>query len=126
QGWPQARHRSGARSPCLDAVAMPSGGIEPCAGSRLSPHASRMRAGKTMASSRRRLVPRTHAAKRNAIRGPAHQASPRLRSADDDARADADAVVEVDDVLVQHADAAGGHGPPDRVRLVRAVDAVER
>src|SRR5881394_1306140 len=40
--------------------------------------------------------------------------------------ADLDLFVEVDDVLVAHADAAGRHRMSDRPRLVGAVDAVER
>src|SRR3954470_17906261 len=40
--------------------------------------------------------------------------------------ADLDLLVEVDDVLVAHADAAGRHRLSDRPRLVGAVDAVER
>src|SRR5947207_291696 len=40
--------------------------------------------------------------------------------------ADPDAVVEVDDVLVAHADAAGGDRGADGPRFVRAMNAVER
>src|SRR5258707_13929853 len=47
-------------------------------------------------------------------------------SEDDHLRADLDPVVEVDHVLVEHADAARRYRVADRVRLVRAVDAVER
>src|SRR5882672_7338412 len=43
-----------------------------------------------------------------------------------DLGADLDAAVEVDDVLIAHADAARGHLRADGPGLVRAVDAVER
>src|SRR5436190_13785712 len=43
----------------------------------------------------------------------------------DDSRADRHAIVEIDDILIAHAEAAGGHRLPDRLRLVRAVDAVQ-
>ena len=43
-----------------------------------------------------------------------------------DPGADPGAAVEVDDVVVGHADAAGRHRLADRVGLVRAVDAIER
>jgi hypothetical protein len=42
----------------------------------------------------------------------------------DDRRADRNAVVEVDYILIAHTEAAEGHRLPDRLRLVRAVDAV--
>ena len=42
----------------------------------------------------------------------------------DDRRADRYTVVEVDYILIAHAEAAGGHRLPYRLRLVRAVDAV--
>src|SRR5687767_7850663 len=44
----------------------------------------------------------------------------------DDTRAERNALVEVDGVLVDHADAAGRHARADRPRLRRPVDAVER
>src|ERR1700758_45272 len=40
--------------------------------------------------------------------------------------ADGDAIIEVDHVLIGHAEAAGGHSLPDGLGLVGAVDAVER
>src|SRR5918993_5716369 len=45
---------------------------------------------------------------------------------DDDAGAHAHAAVEVDYIRIRHPDAARGHRLADRVRLVRAVDAVQR
>src|SRR4051794_25988664 len=49
----------------------------------------------------------------------------RALAQDDDFGADLHTVVEVDHVLVEHADAARRHRLADRLRLVRAVDAVE-
>ena len=40
--------------------------------------------------------------------------------------ADRDAVIEVGDVVIGHAEAAGRHRLADRLRLVGAVDAVQR
>src|SRR5277367_4842649 len=40
--------------------------------------------------------------------------------------ADRDAAVEIGDVLVGHAEAAGGYGVTDRFGFVRAVNAIER
>src|SRR5436305_13413183 len=58
--------------------------------------------------------------------GPFHPAG-RPRSAHHNhARSDAHAIVKVDYVIVGHADAAGRHRLSDRLRLVRAMDAVER
>ena len=45
---------------------------------------------------------------------------------DDDARADLDAVVKIDDVVIGHPDASRRDRLTDRIRLVRAMDAVER
>src|SRR4026208_1860115 len=50
----------------------------------------------------------------------------RRRSPHDDLGADGDATVEVDDVLVEKADAARGDVATDGAGLVGAVDAVER
>src|SRR2546423_4612999 len=44
----------------------------------------------------------------------------------DHRRSDRDAIVEVHDVLIGHPEAARGHRLADGLRLVRAVDAVER
>jgi hypothetical protein len=44
----------------------------------------------------------------------------------DDRRADTYAGVEIDDILIHHADAAGRNGLADGMRLVGAVDAVKR
>src|SRR6266576_4997794 len=41
-------------------------------------------------------------------------------------RPDEDAAIEVGDVLIGHAEAAGGDRLSDRLRLVRAVNAIER
>src|ERR1700744_3944099 len=49
-----------------------------------------------------------------------------LRSDHDHARTDLDATVQVDHVLVAHADAAGRDRAADRPGLVGAVDAVDR
>src|SRR4051812_47820166 len=46
--------------------------------------------------------------------------------ADDDLRVQGNSVVKVDDVDVAHPDAARGHRMADLLRLVRAVDAIER
>src|SRR5579862_2393679 len=40
--------------------------------------------------------------------------------------ADRDTIIEIDHVLIGHAEAAGGDGLSDRLRLVGAVDAIER
>ena len=69
---------------------------------------------------------------KNAKKGPA-QGRPRWRirrgarsAHHDDLRADLHAAVEVDHVVVEQAEAARRHRLSDRLRLVRAVDAVER
>src|SRR5580692_3845276 len=54
------------------------------------------------------------------------QINRRCRSDDDDPRADIDAAVEVDHVLVAHPDAAGRHVGADGPGFVGAVNAVER
>src|SRR5690606_26872370 len=46
-------------------------------------------------------------------------------SDDDDLGADLHALIKVDDVLIAHPEAAGRNGLADRVRLVRAVNAIE-
>src|SRR5436189_6352584 len=43
-----------------------------------------------------------------------------------DPRTDRRALVEVDDILVDHADAARGNAPADGPRFIRAMDTVER
>src|SRR5258705_13969799 len=53
-------------------------------------------------------------------------AVPRRRSDHDHAGADPDPFVEIDHVLVAHADAARRHRRADRPGLVRSVNAVER
>ena len=44
----------------------------------------------------------------------------------DDLGADRNASVEVDDVRIDQAEASGGHGMADRLRLICAVHAVDR
>jgi hypothetical protein len=51
--------------------------------------------------------------------------TPRLVS-DNHRGADGDAIVQVGDVFIGHADAAGGHRMADGFRLVRAMNAIER
>src|SRR5271167_2752717 len=45
---------------------------------------------------------------------------------DDDGGANAGSRIEIDDVVVGHADATGGDGLADRIGLVGAVNAIER
>ena len=54
-----------------------------------------------------------------------HKISHLARRQHHDPRPDRRALVEVDDVLVDHADAAGGNTPADGPRFDRAVDAIK-
>ena len=45
---------------------------------------------------------------------------------DDDFGADGNAVIQVHDILIDQAKAAGRHGVPDSLRLVGSMDSVDR
>src|SRR5262249_10568702 len=47
-------------------------------------------------------------------------------SKDEDLGSNGCAAVEIDDILIEHPNAAGRYAPADRVRLVRAMDPVQR
>ena len=94
----------------------------------MSRRRARWRAGLTPPGRRPPAMRRTfwrHFASGSAIASPSRAIGLPGRE-HDDLRADRHAIVEVDHVGVQHADAAGRDGPADRLRLVGAVDAVER
>ena len=68
-------------------------------------------------------------ARRARLRGrpPARSAARQSRLVlHDDRGADGDATIEIGDVLIGHAEAAGRYRLADRLRLVRAVDAIQR